>query len=316
MDFLPPEISHRLFALSDKYILSMISFQKATHTKNHAEFSSEASTATPSLVSQHDKTKSNGFETLLQDQFYADPDETLIFFDWDNTLFPTAELYQGWGKPLPTVDKQAFLSEDRVEARREWEAALFQYLTIATTLSNECCILTNAKRPWVTHCIDTFAPKLRPLLADNGGTIKVVYAVETLAMWRRHKGFQHRPVRFPDMDRQKEIEDHTVSKYIAMKRVAKHFYSRYPGQTWKNILSLGDKEYEHDAAQEVAFHHGENGGLRIKTIILPEEPTLNELTLRLRLEQFLLRIYVQYDGDIDIDFRIEHDLLRAMRAAF
>lgn len=47
------------------------------------------------------------------------------------------------------------------------------------------------------------------------------------------------------MDLEKVTEDEvreecTLAKYNAMKQEATAFYARYPGQSWKNIVSIGD----------------------------------------------------------------------------
>jgi len=108
-----------------------------------------------------------------------------------------------------------------------------------------------------------------------------------------------------------------TAKLEAMKCIANEFYSKYPEQTWKNILSLGDMKYEHEAVQELAFSrrfmHREC--LRTKAILLPRRATLSELTLRLQFSRLLLSAYVQHNGDLDLDLRRAKDPLRAIATA-
>lgn len=109
----------------------------------------------------------------------------------------------------------------------------------------------------------------------------------------------------------------TKAKRIAMKKEAGKFYSRYPGQTWKNIFSIGDMHYERDALQEVTFTRVSppREDIRTKVIVVPTKPTLKELTLRLRFGEILLPAYVHHDGDIDLDLPALPDPLQAIASA-
>jgi len=102
-----------------------------------------------------------------------------------------------------------------------------------------------------------------------------------------------------------------------MRNVAAQFYSRYPEQTWKNILSIGDMKYEHDAVQELALSRQSAARefLRTKAILLPGGPSLSELTLRLRFSCLMLPAYVRFNGNIDLDLRRAPDPLEAIARA-
>jgi len=96
---------------------------------------------------------------------------------------------------------------------------------------------------------------------------------------------------------------YTKAKYNAMRQQAKSFYSQYADQTWKNIISVGDAAYEHDALQDVAFHRKSPAreNIRVKTLLTPGQPTLVELISRMKLAIVLFPAYVYHDGDIDLD---------------
>jgi hypothetical protein len=91
-----------------------------------------------------------------------------------------------------------------------------------------------------------------------------------------------------------------------MRQEAKRFYSQYPDQTWKNVISVGDARYERDAAQEMAFTRKAPARerLRLKTILTQEEPALRDLTYRLRLATLLFPAHVHVDGDMSIDLNV------------
>lgn len=102
-----------------------------------------------------------------------------------------------------------------------------------------------------------------------------------------------------------------------MKQEASSFYSRYPEQTWKNVLSLGDMKYEHDAVQAIALGRSapSRERLRTKAILLPRGPSLSELTLRLRFSRLMLPAYVSFNGNIDLDLTAARDPLEAIGRA-
>ncbi|CAE8622133.1 unnamed protein product, partial [Polarella glacialis] len=291
------------------------------------------------------------------DACYAEPAQTLLFLDWDDTLFPTTELFERWNLPsqnysarnithpegsfasastmgsLPqkaaskvatveesegcqkvevgvhTKEEREKKEEEEEEEKKkkekkkeeeedlsewwfpdgeltpeqssllkDWQSALFQYLTTASRLSSQVVIVTNSRRPWVETCVSTFAPSCKKLFAGSTGGakggIKVVYALEVLQDMRSKRKLASNgwegsfPVKctmpLSDLEVTEEL---TWAKFHA-------FYRRYKGQSWKNIISLGDRIYEHDAMMEMAMRrHAGRGGreqLRVKSLLLPE----------------------------------------------
>eukprot|EP00425_Heterocapsa_triquetra_P017371 CAMPEP_0195148958 /NCGR_PEP_ID=MMETSP0448-20130528/176206_1 /TAXON_ID=66468 /ORGANISM="Heterocapsa triquestra, Strain CCMP 448" /LENGTH=409 /DNA_ID=CAMNT_0040187585 /DNA_START=12 /DNA_END=1238 /DNA_ORIENTATION=+ len=249
-------------------------------------------------------------------QQYAEPGQTLIFFDWDDTLFPYTAIFEQWrigrhgSKPPP-------LPEELETELAAWREALYQYLAVACSLTDCCTIVTNAKRPWVDYCVDRFAPNLRPLLDGRTGGPTVVYAGEMLppreSKLSRGAGSGLKLLAKYE-DRSKQL---TAGKLAAMRNEATRFYSRYPEQTWKNILSLGDMKYEHDAVHELTSTRKSppRERLRTKAILLPRRPSLSELTLRLKFSRLMLPAYVRFNGDIDLDLRTAADPLQAIARA-
>lgn len=248
--------------------------------------------------------------------------QSIIFFDWDETLYPTSEIFDRWG--VNYRDEVHDLSPLQQKLLEEWASALYDYLREACRLSAQVVIVTNSKTPWVrtsVECLAKFAPKLQELFASDdscscgvGGEIKVVYAVDEMNKSMIAESFCCQPKKqacAPSVD--EEIERLTNAKYFVMDREVKAFYSQYARQTWKNILSLGDMHYEHDAIQEVTFIRrapsNKSEHVRTKAIVLPTEPTLSEITLRLRFSKRMLPAYVAFDGDLDLDLRAARDPL-------
>lgn len=250
---------------------------------------------------------------------YADPAQTLLFLDWDDMIFPTTDLIKGWKASMKVgvaemPNKSAVALEPLLE---EWRAVVYEYLSVACSVSDRCVIVTNSRRPWVENCIDRFAPNLKPLFRRAAGGIKVVYAEEALvASQQAHYAkcpcvggimawWYSLPDDLDDIEaniaqQEKKLTD---AKYQAMKIEAMKFYSRYPGQTWKNIISFGDMKHERDAVHQLSSYLASQPGqrLRTKALMLPREPKIGELTLGLGLSRMMLPAYVRYDGNIDLD---------------
>eukprot|EP00931_Biecheleriopsis_adriatica_P112185 TRINITY_DN8674_c0_g1_i1.p1 TRINITY_DN8674_c0_g1~~TRINITY_DN8674_c0_g1_i1.p1 ORF type:complete len:379 (+),score=67.88 TRINITY_DN8674_c0_g1_i1:30-1139(+) len=242
--------------------------------------------------------------------------QSIIFFDWDETLFPTTELMERWGQSWDDPNLQ--LSPHQHRLLDDWRDALREYITEARRLSGKVVIVTNARSPWVTMCLEKYAPDLLPLF-EPGPEFKVVYAVEELER-RATTGFRHRPLRQELSASPDEREEfYTRAKFVVMKSEVELFYSQYEGQTWKNILSLGDMFYEHDAIQDVTFHREpperKDERVRTKAIVLPTEPTMSQITLRLRFSKRMLPAYMAFDGSIDLDLRGASDPLQAISDA-
>lgn len=264
---------------------------------------------------------------------YDEAYQTLIFFDWDDTIFPTTELVGRQG--IDIMEDPGFVPSPELEASlKVWRSAALDYLTTAASLSGHCVILTNSQRPWVANCVAKFLPEASHLIGDGPGQVSVVYADESLVTMRKGRRRSSatstsgnalrlpdeglRPARFLVADRAQSIRDQCMSaKRAAMEFEANRFYSQYPGQTWKNILSIGDMPYEHDALQDVTFRRNgpDRETLRTKAIIVPTEPTMAEISLRLKFSKLLLPAYVHFDGSIDVDLAESADPLSALSKA-
>mmetsp|Transcript_23331 Transcript_23331/g.51540 ORF Transcript_23331/g.51540 Transcript_23331/m.51540 type:complete len:390 (-) Transcript_23331:112-1281(-) len=269
---------------------------------------------------------------------YADPAQTLIFFDWDDTLFPTTDLFDRIRLSTTSTELDSRLSPEAVRDMKRWEEALRQYLTVACSLGDRCCIVTNSIRPWVSVTIQRFAPSLIPLFNMPNGP-RIIYANEALEDHKDLKqkkaeascgscthGFKHW---LREMLKDPEADDEVIpqcpheralwltdAKHAAMKREATAFYSRYAGQTWKNVLSLGDMKYEHEAMARLSLgrfslmHPRER--MRTKAILVPRGPTIRELTWTLEFTRLMLPAYVRFDGNIDLDLGTVYDPLASI----
>lgn len=246
-------------------------------------------------------------------QHFASPSETVLFLDWDDTLFPTSELFDTWGLSLGNPQVPRCL----IGKMRLWRSRLASYLSTAMDCSDCVRIITSSRPPWVEECVKQFAPELTHVLSGKG-RIKIVYALDELPQRRRllQQCMDLRPVRHREssmsLTNDERATEATLAKRNAMRRECREFFSRYPGQTWKNIISIGDSMYEHDALQDMTFLLPPEHDVRTKTIVLPTAPTLSQIASRLQFSTIFLPRYVDFDGDIDLNLQSPGDPLAAI----
>lgn len=222
------------------------------------------------------------FASFESQCLYGNPDQTVIIFDWDDTLCPTT-----WLKSHEDADPQM----PKLKMFCERTRAL---LTLAGTLG-KVVIVTNAKRPWVEHCCRTYFPSLLEIVKED---IPVFYALEN--------------IKFPNHTVRSDVKKAllTQSKAQAMLNVVIDFYSRYPNQSWKNLLIIGDEQYEHDAIHQVLLQRPqmEKKPCRCKTVKHIKGLPLSLMIPECAILQCILPELVRCDGDVHIDIA-SHKLL-------
>eukprot|EP00397_Hematodinium_sp_SG-2012_P037689 GEMP01040876.1.p1 GENE.GEMP01040876.1~~GEMP01040876.1.p1 ORF type:complete len:345 (+),score=76.27 GEMP01040876.1:490-1524(+) len=191
------------------------------------------------LVQNEDDVRRNS-----QDSF-STKGQTIIIFDWDDTLFPTSwvrhEKGLHWRYPL----------EQQIKSFSDQEIATFKnqlstlqknvdrILTQAMILGH-VVIVTLARPPWVELSCDNFFPHIGRFVKKHN--IKIVYA-QDLADGA-----------VTNYDKQKFMSDDDVERFwIQKKQTAimgeiSDFYTKSES-SWKNIISLGDSDLERYATQ-------------------------------------------------------------------
>lgn len=128
-------------------------------------------------------------------------------------------------------------------------------------------------------------------------------------------------------------EHYAKMKGRAIAREVNAVYSQYEGQTWKNIISIGDSDFERvgtiSSCEEYMRKHGAltKGQLaraissvkvdghvynvRVKTLKMLDQPTISELTAQLALLREWLSRMVEFDGHFDVDLGAldEHEVI-------
>jgi len=338
-----PEHLHQCAVELEGKVPDHRSLQYASSSSGSAcrdDFSSEAAKKSLPLlprVSTSDLVASLGVGPLdtpkrrsSQKQF-ASSRQTIIVFDWDDTLFPTSYIRH----------------ELKVNIDRLWEKNMFfeaqtfppgirQKLAVCEDFAVEILqrgrtlahvvVITLATRGWVEYTCKTFFPAVWASI--EGMSIPILYAQEkqlthelnyitsgyTKADWERYWG---------------------LMKGRAISEEAEAFYSQYEGQSWKNILSIGDSTFERygllaatsaymqgqtvdrDATpastaspvwspsedgcwEKVDGHHIKR--LRAKCCKLVDSPNVDALTTELETLLDYLEDMVKFDNGFDVNF--------------
>lgn len=221
---------------------------------------------------------------------FAAPDQTIIIFDWDDTLCPTTWILnnvEGDDKGNPCAD-----SSHR-EYLKPLAKKVIQVLKLAQSIG-EVVMVTNAQRPWVDTSLKAFLPSCKAVLKP----IPVCYAEESMSDPSEFKA---------------EDDLYLAQKACAMKAAVTNFYSRYENQSWKNVISIGDAFFEHEAIRQVTNQRPDQANnvkkCRTKTIKLLQEPTVENMVVQLSIVVHWLAKIIQLDEDLDIDMASDEDAL-------
>ena len=171
---------------------------------------------------------------------------SIIIFDWDDTLFPTSFLTPGGifneDIKLSEVDKNKLLI---------LEQCTFTLLNEAIKKGN-VYIITNAGKGWVEYSANKFYPSIKNFLSE----IKIISA----------RGEYEKM--YPGNSRQWKIQAFlTLLKYVDIKLVT-------------NIICIGDSLFEMEAGRILASKFTK---AFIKTVKFKEVPKLDELIKQLKL---------------------------------
>ena len=171
---------------------------------------------------------------------------SIIIFDWDDTLLPTSFLTPGGifneNMKIPPIENEKI---------SKLEQAVLKILTEATEKGN-VYIITNAGNGWVEYSANRFYPNIMPFLEK----IKIISA---RSLYDKI---------YPGNSRQWKIEAFlNLKKYVNMKLVT-------------NIICIGDSLFEMEAGRILASKFNE---AFIKTIKFREAPNLDELLKQLKL---------------------------------
>ena len=85
-------------------------------------------------------------------RLFAEPQQTLLFLDWDDTVFPCTELFHKRGLPKRSKDWTP-LDPELLAALEPWQRAVKEFIGRACAISDRCVIVTNSRKPWVAGSV-------------------------------------------------------------------------------------------------------------------------------------------------------------------
>lgn len=213
-----------------------------------------------------------GEEAQQETRFFRE--ETLIIFDWDDTVLPSSWV-KNHGLRLDDGSRvEAWQREHLGQVAR----AAAQTLRAAKQLGT-VVLITNAERGWIELSCNKFLPTLLPILED----IKLVSARTT------YEG--------------PEITSPVDWKVHAFKNEIDRFYARETSlgaQRRKNVLSLGDSIHEREALMRATAPMQD---CRSKSVKFKEMPDVPEILKQHSLVASCFEQIVHHDANLDMCIR-------------
>jgi len=196
--------------------------------------------------------------------------ETIIVFDWDDTLLASSFL-SSRGFRLDT-DKSKIV--DVEPQLRDLEQAIISVVTLALQYG-EVHIVTNAETGWVQLSAAKFLPAVVPLL----NRVSILSARSTYES------------RYPDAP--------LKWKYYAFQdKLAPSFADP---KRQKNILSFGDSHVEREAIRAVTRGFPNT---RCKSVKFAERPSMEQLRRQIELVTNCFQYIHHHDGDLDLQLTV------------
>jgi len=214
-------------------------------------------------------------------------DNTCIFFDWDDTLFPTWYVDQMGG-----ACSQPGMMPEFLESMAKHVESVKELLRTARKVAR-VAIVTLAARPW----IDSMASKywhdfdFEEFLSELD--IPVFYAREHISKAEKSKGDEG------------GVNLYVVAKRNAMCKCLKRLRKK-TGRMANNIISFGDSNIEHEALRELVWCM--DSGIFAKSVLFSYEPTMGTLTDELRVLTPVIGRMVAIQDDFELNMESESDL--------
>lgn len=236
------------------------------------------------LSSKQHTLASSGVSPIL------DASTTLVFVDWDDTLFPSTEIFDRWGFQLRSeTDHNDHITAEQQRLLGLWRKSLQRFVMAMVEFSQHCAIVTNAEAMWVENCLHRFAPEVLEVIEEQGGPT-ILHAKDVLRSLRSKKIiWQHDeiclPARHLDVYREDDFQhfkhvEMSAAKYQAMRLEFHRVFGEKISERC-NLINFGDMEYEHEAVLELGMRLSElRAEPHVKSFLLPEVLTLVDFFCR------------------------------------
>jgi hypothetical protein len=196
--------------------------------------------------------------------------ETVIIFDWDDTLLASSFL-SGRGYRLDSeIDKSAEIDSQL----KELEQSVVSVLNMAISYG-EVHVITNAETGWVQLSAQKFIPGVVPLLSK----VKVLSARSTYENF-----FPESPLKW---------------KFYAFQENLSRLFAET--KTAKNIISFGDSHVEREAVRAVTRGFPNT---RTKSVKFAERPSMEQLRRQIELVTNCFHYIHNHEGDLDLQLTV------------
>jgi len=255
-----------------------------------------------------------------QDSF-ADQLHTTLILDWDDTIFPTTWIQNDCGLNwrVPIDEQVAGQRRTFIKAQLSKLSAQLEVFFEKACASAQVVIVTLAKPPWVETVAKNFLPKVWTLVMEKY-KLRVAYAQDGITEEMKR---EYAKDEFKSDEQVMSFWTRTKSAAIAKEIEANS--QRYGGQSWKNIISFGDSDFERYGTMEATQQYmrsflkpseieegaptlegvdseGHYRRVRTKTVKMLDEPTIEELVAQITLLARWLEPVVRKDEGFDIEF--------------
>jgi len=197
-------------------------------------------------------------------------EQSLLFFDWDDTLLPSSFILQNGLK----------LTDDSTPTQEQWAHLKQASMCAASTLGaakryGRVVVVTSAERGWVEVSAQKFSPWILPALEG----VKIISARTVYEQsvgkcpfeWKYH-AFEH------------EINDWNAAE---------------PDNAFSNIVSIGDAGHERHALLRTVNSRPNCFG---KSVKLVERPSIEHLLKQHEILRLSIRELVRHEGSLDLCF--------------
>jgi len=195
--------------------------------------------------------------------------ETVIIFDWDDTLLASSYL-SGRGYKLDSLVEK---NSDIEVQLRELEQSVINVLSVAMSYG-PVHVVTNAETGWVQLSANKFMPNVVPILSK----LSVVSARSTYEQL-----FPEAPVKWKQCAFQEKL-----SALVGEDKE-------------KNVISFGDSHVEREAVRAVTKGMART---RTKSVKFAERPSMEQLRRQIELVTNCFQYIFHHDADLDLQLTI------------
>jgi hypothetical protein len=189
---------------------------------------------------------------------FKDSDQTAIVFDFDDTLFPTTFLEGESGLEGKTpADIETHMMnefEGALSKIEECQAAAESMLQCALSFGRVFIVTLSTRGIFKNRC-EAWYPRVWKLFNESQITVVHAMDIHRASLQAGQKN-----------DNSNFSSGHWA--FVKGKAIAKEldrFYSQYEGQTWKNVISVGDSNFERYGTLGAASAHVQNKICRSNT---------------------------------------------------